>query len=176
MNYVEQIKIKPDKILEERLNLLINISRFTYNWILGRTLKLNRKPFKKEILNSRNEFRALVRESLMCNKDGEIYPQEFQDILKTSPSQISDLVCDDIDRAWKTLKKNKEPSFKCKDNSRQSFTLHKKTSSTFKFEDTTLKVAKMKFHLRGLRFLREASQIKRVSIIKSTYGWYINIL
>lgn len=68
-------------------------------------------------------------------------------------------------------------------DTKQSFTLHKKTKSTFKFDSFSekydiLKVAKMEFKIprNKNRFLTNTEQIKRITIVKSSYGWYICIL
>ena len=178
MNYVERLKIKPNKELEYRLNQLCNINRFIYNWILSQTLQLEKRPTKRDIQTIRDLFRKNVRERTICNKNNEVLSDEFIDLLSSTPSQISDLVVDDLYRAWQTVTFPKKPSFRKKFSSKSSFSIHKKTSYTFKLTDNILKVSSLNFKLplTKLRFLNNKDQIKRISITKTSYGWYINIL
>lgn len=182
MNYVEKVKIKPNRELSKRLNDLTDVSRFAYNFILASTIESfkisKKKPSLKVIREGVKQYRYLVNHSLMCDRNGEVYPDDFQVLLKSAPSQIPDMVCNDIKRAWDTLKKRDTPSFAVKGLKRPSFTIHCKDKTTFKLEDGTLRVSKMEFKLpwKKIRFLKEASDIKRITISKAPYGWYMSIL
>ena len=179
MIYVEKIKIHPDKELESRLYELSNNSRFIFNFVMGESIKLGiKKPNKIHIRKLRDMYRSLIKENNLINKNGDIIDQSFLVSLKNIPSQISDLVVDDVFRAWSTLKKKDKPSFRRKSDNIHSFSIHKKVESTFKYSDDVLIVSKMQFKLnpKKLRFKLNAKDIKRVTISKNTYGWYISIV
>lgn len=179
MLIAERLKINPPAELERRLVELVDLARFTYNFLLADVLRSGSgRPAKKAILGARNRFRTLVRAGSVPNKHGEIYGTDFQKLLRGAPSQLADMACDDVDRAWKTLKKRSAPSFKRKDNARQSFTLHRKADSTFKLVDGSLRVAGLSFYLplSNLRFLESAEQVRRVTISQEAYGWYLSVL
>ena len=75
-----------------------------------------------------------------------------------------------------TLKKRDVPSFKKVGECRDSFTLQKKTDSTFKIVGNTLSVSSMSFNLRKTRFLRDSEQIKVVTVAKDTYRYFLSIV
>ena len=179
MIYVEKIKIHPDKELENRLYELSNNSRFIFNFVMGESIKLGiKKPNKIHIRKLRDLYRSLLRDNKLTNKDGESLNEDFLNSLKNTPSQISDLVVDDVFRAWSTLKKKDKPNFRKKSDAKNSFTLHKKNESTFKYTNGILTtVSKMQFKLnpKKLRFKLDAKDIKLINISKNTYGWYISI-
>lgn len=174
MNYVIKTKFKPNKILEDNLYRLSNISRFTYNWLLGYCLE------KKKPKEARNVFRKLLRDKLLYDqKTGEIYEDAFLDSLRDSPSQITDMEADNLLQAFKTVKKSRVPSFKSKLKSDLSFTINKKNDSNFKLDNNILKVVKVGsigLELNKLRFPLNETNIKRITITNKAYGWYISIL
>jgi putative transposase len=177
MNYVIKTKIRyPSQVLLESLNLNSNIARFTYNWLLGYCLANKCKP--KE---ARDEFRKLVKNKSVYNaKTGEIYDDSFQEMLKSTPSQITDMESDKLAQAFKTVKKSKVLSFRSKHKSKQSFTLNKKNDSNFKLsKDGHLSIVKtgtIKLNLEKLRLSLLDYDIQRITITESSYGWYISIL
>lgn len=178
MIYVEKIKIHPDKGLESRLYELSNNARFIFNFVMGESIKLGiKKPNKIHIRKLRDLYRSLIKENNLTNKDGDIIDSSFLVSLKNTPSQIPDLVVDDVFRAWSTLKKRDTPSFRKKSDGKNSFTIHKKNETNFKYSDNILIVSKMQFKLnpKKLRFKLDAKDIKRVNISKNTYGWYLSI-
>ena len=178
MIYTEKIKIHPDKELESRLYELSNNTRFIFNYIMSESIKLGiKKPNKIHIRKLRDLYRSLIKENNLTNKDGDIIDSSFLVSLKNTPSQIPDLVVDDVYRAWSTLKKKDKPNFRKKSDAKNSFTLHKKNGSTFKYSNNILTVSKMQFKLnpKKLRFKLDAEDIKLINISKNTYGWYINI-
>jgi len=142
MNFAIKKKINPNRDLEDRLNTLCNVSRFTYNFLLARSINNSGKPSLGKLYEYQKEFRKLVKDSTMFDKNGEIYSADFQEILKSAPSQIIENECKNVKKAWDTLKKRNKPSFKKAKESKPSFTIHKKTNSTFKYENQVLKVAK----------------------------------
>lgn len=82
MNYVQKIKLlRVDKILDERLEVLCDVSRFTYNFLLAKSItysnETKKHPFLKIIYEFQKEFRHLVRDSIMHDKDGVIYHEDF---------------------------------------------------------------------------------------------------
>ena len=179
MIYIEKIKIHPDKELEDRLTLLCNNARFIYNWMLNESIKLNdAKPFLYKIRKIRDLYRKCVRENTLYDKLGEIYDSNFHNILKNSPSQICDMECNAIAKAWNSEYLGQHPNFKLKRKSKLSFTLDAKTKYIFKYKDFTISTAKMDFKLdpTKVRFLKDSSQIKRITIVKEAYGWYICIM
>lgn len=172
MNYVIKAKIRhPNKTLLTSLNLNSNIARFTYNWLLAYCIKNKVKP--KE---ARDEFRKLVKsKSVYDSKTEVIYPKDFQEVLKSTPSQITDMESDNIVRAFKTVKKD-YPKFKNKYKSKLSFTINRKNDSNFKLEDNVLSIVKtgtVKLDIDKLRFDISNHIIQRVTISESSYGWYI---
>ena len=199
MIYTEKIKIKPNKILENRLILLCNNSRFIYNFLLSESKKYKKELKEtvpmKEITNYRKKYRLLVSESRMYDKYGEIYNDEFQKILKETPSQIVDKECEFLKKAWddtiEFIKKNEKakkpkllekihisPVFKKINKNKMSFTIHRKVDSTFKIDDNILKIAKMEFKINKCRFIKlidPSKDIKLITITKSNYGWYLSI-
>ena len=178
MIYVEKIRIHPNKELESRLYELSNNSRFIFNYIMGESIKLGvKKPNKVNIRKLRDSYRISVKTNTICDKDGVLISNDFLNSLKNTPSQISDLVSDDVFRAWNTLKKRNIPSFRKKSDNVYSFSINKKVESTFKYENDILTVAKMQFKLnpKKLRFPLEVTSIKLINISRTTYGWYISI-
>ena len=175
MNFVEKIKIRPNNELIGRFKELCNNSRFIYNWLLGYCLKNKCNP-----MDALNKYRTLVKDgSLYDQKTGVVYNDNFLKSLKNTPSQISDIATGNLKQAFKTSKKSKIPSFKSKYKSKMAFTIHKKTDSTFRLEDGFLKITKIaafKLDLSKLRFINSETDIKRITISESTYGWYISIL
>ena len=140
MNFVVKKKINPDTQLEDRLNELCNISRFTYNFLLAKSLNFNGKPTLGKLYEYQKEFRKLVKEGKMINRHGDLYHDDFQHLLKSTPSQIIENECKNVKRSWDTLKKKDKPSFKKAKESRYSFTINKKFSSTFTYENQLIKV------------------------------------
>jgi len=177
MNYVIKTKIRsPNKQLLNTLELNTNIARFTYNWLLGASLKSKCSP--KE---TRDVFRQLLKENkLFSTKNGEIYDEDFQELIRSTPSQITDMESDKLIQAFKTIKKTKVPKFKHKHKSKQSFTLNKKNDTNFKLdEEGTLKIVKIgivKLNLGDLKVNLLNYDIKQITFTKSSYGWYISIL
>ena len=174
MIYTIKRKLRISKTLERKLDQLANVSRFTYNWLLARSISEG-KPTLAKCYEYQKEFRSLVRNRTMYNRHGEIYDDAWQEILDSAPSQISDNECKNVIKAWKTIKKNKIPSFKKSRLSCQSFTMHKTTKGTFKYENQVLKVRGMSFRIVNDMTLVEQSNIKLVTISKSSYGWYISV-
>lgn len=119
----------------------------------------------------------MVKAGAIADKDGVIYPQEFLESLRNTPSNIGDMVCEDVARAWKTLKKHPVPTFKKKALSRLSFTIHRKTDTTFKLDSENVMscVGGVSLKLRA-RYITQASDIARITISKSSQGWYASIL
>jgi putative transposase len=154
---------------------LCNISRFCYNFILGESIKLDRKVTKEDLYTIRSNYRNYAKNRSFVNQKNQRYSSEFYDLLQTQPSQIPDKEIENVFKAWSTLKKHPKPSFKKKNTSRNSFTLHKKAESTFKLENNKLKVAKMEFDVKKTRFLNNAQQIKLITVTQSSYGWYLSI-
>lgn len=199
MIYTEKIKIKPNKILEQRLILLCNNSRFIYNFLLSESKKYKKELKEtvpmKEITNYRKKYRLLVNESRMYDKYGEIYNDEFQKILKETPSQIVDKECEFLKKAWDDtvdfIKKNEKakkpkpldkihtsPVFKKINKDKMSFTIHRKNETNFKINDNILKVSKMEFKIDKCRFINlidPSKDIKLITVSKSNYGWYLSI-
>ena len=176
MIYTLKKKLSTSKSLETRLNTLANISRFTYNWLLARSIQDKKKKLTvAKCYEYQKEFRALVKDQSMHDRYGVIYEDEWQEILASAPSQISDNECKNLTKAYKTLKKRSIPSFKKARDSRQSFTIHKKVEGTFKYENQVLQVAKLSLRINDDRSLITQENIKLVTISKSSYGWYISV-
>lgn len=180
MIYCEKVKLRPNKELTKRLDTLFNVSRFTYNFLLSLAIRngysKERKPTLSKIYELQKEFRALVNTGSIYNRHGEIYPFEFQEILRGAPSLISDNECKYLHRAFSTLKKRDVPSFKKVGECRDSFTLQRCYASTFKLQNGILTVRSMSFNLRKTRFLRDSEQIKVVTVAKDTYGYFLSIV
>jgi putative transposase len=125
---------------------------------------------------ARDEFRKLVKSGSVYNsKDGVIYEDDFQEVLKSTPSHLTDMEADNLIRALKTVKKV-YPKFKNKYKSKLSFTINRKNDSNFKLEDNVLSIVKtgtVKLDLAKLPFDISNHIIQRVTISASSYGWYI---
>jgi putative transposase len=176
MNYVIKTKIRsPNKELLEKLEFNAFMARFTYNWLLGFCLSSKCNP--KE---ARNVFRRLLKENKLFNtKNGTFYDDDFQILLRSGPSQITDMESDNLIQAFKNVKKKKIPSFKDRYKGIQSFMLNKKNDSNFKLDNNILKVVKIgdiKINLDKLRINLPDYNIKRITFTKSSYGWYVCIL
>jgi len=179
MIYCEKLKIQKSNKYSSRLDSLFDISRFAYNFILAQCIRKGyskaRKPSLKAIYDIKKEYRSLVKEGLMIDRNGEVYPEEFQTLLQSQPSQISDNECKNVHHAFSTLKRNNIPRFKKRTEQKYSFTLHRKTESTFKLFEGNLQVSKMRFDISTSRFLTNANQVKLITLSKSQYGYYISI-
>ena len=176
MNYVIKTKIKyPSEELIRSFSLNSDVARFTYNWLLGYCLK--NKCFPKK---ARDEFRRLIKaKNVYSQKDGEVYDNKFQELLQSTPSQITDMEADKLIQAFKTVKKTKVPKFRSKQHSKKSFTLNKKHDSNFKLSENSLSIVKtgvVKLNLNEFRFNLLEYDIHRITISESSYGWYISIL
>lgn len=179
MIYCEKIKLRPNNVLLARLEQLAMIARFNYNFMLAELIRAGYSKAKKPTLGAifavQKHYHQCVKTRMVYNKDGELYDENFQENLASAPSQICDNICKDLHRAFSTLKKHNTPSFKKKSAAKISFTLQKKVDSTFKLETSILTVSKLSFNVNKARFLKDANQIKLVTISKSNYGWYLSI-
>jgi putative transposase len=203
MNYVIKNKIKNvNKTLEKRLTEISHNSRFIYNYQLGLFIKKfnnDSYTFTQAAREARNEYRKHVRNEVVTNQlTGEIYDKSFQNSLKNTPSQISDMTCQDLKRSLKMLyknvkksnkipsekkfifNKNQLPSFKKRTRTHLSFTIQRKNSSNFKIINNKLKVVKIdqliNIPFNKLKFNLNNYDIKRITFKKEAYGWYISIL
>jgi len=170
----EKIKIRPNKELRRRLYQLVDGKRFIYNYMVNLVNHDKLKPY-----NAESVYRKLLKENKILNKDGEVIDPRFHKLLDSLPSQIEDMCCDDIKRALKSKRKKKLLEYKSKRYARKSFTIHRKSDSTFKFNDSLLKVVKIdipiKLYMDKFKYYTGNEKIKRITISNNTYGWYISI-
>jgi len=184
MYYTMKQKIHPDKVQIEFFERCIDNQRFYYNQGLsiwnclytGGDKKINGRRI-------RDEIRAGIKGNSLSDKDGVIYSDLS---FLNSPSNILESACENLDRAWKNFfRKGKtkgytknRPKFKCRRNASKSFTIGKKTDSTFIYFDQQFGFTKIPSVLKlkePLRFEKLLEDIKTITISNDSYGWYISI-
>jgi len=187
--YVDKFKIHPSDNQVSLFNSFINNKRFIYNYQVAAYINSLKNKKDINIRQLRDNYRKDLKNGNIKLKDDRLINDEFRLSLANTPSQISDMTNEDIMKAIKDVKKNKnkktkKPSilkFRKKSNDKRSFTIHLKCDTNFKYNHitNTLKIVKvdepLKLNTRFFHYFTGNEKIKRITISNTNYGWYISI-